>query len=72
MAAVVCGVLSVLFLVFMGSREDLAAKAQTTAAWSRVVPLIRHGTLPSVLPGGEGEAFRWWTGRAGWSRRLGG
>jgi signal transduction histidine kinase len=57
-AALVCVGFSVLFLLFAGGKEADATQARATRAWSRVVPLIRQGPLPSVLPGGEGEAIQ--------------
>src|ERR1700737_3503658 len=57
-AALVCIGVSVLFLLFAGSKEADAAQARATEAWSRVEPLIKHGPLPSVLPGGKGEAIQ--------------
>jgi signal transduction histidine kinase len=57
-AALVCIGVSVLFLLFAGSKESGAARMRATGAWNRVVPLIRQGPLPSVLPGGEGDAIQ--------------
>jgi signal transduction histidine kinase len=54
----VCIGVSVLFLVFVGSQEADAARVRATGAWNRVVPLIRQGPLPSVLPGGEHAAIQ--------------
>jgi signal transduction histidine kinase len=57
-AAVVCIGVSVLFLLYAGSKEADAARVRATGAWSRVVPLIRQGPLPSVLPGGDVQAIQ--------------
>jgi signal transduction histidine kinase len=54
----VCIGVSVLFLVFAGGQEADATQARATGAWDRVVPLIRQGPLPSVLPGSKGEAIQ--------------
>jgi signal transduction histidine kinase len=54
----VCIGVSVLFLLYAGGKEADAALARVTGAWSRVVPLIRQGPLPSVLPGGEVQAIQ--------------
>ncbi|GAA0433778.1 hypothetical protein Acor_08020 [Acrocarpospora corrugata] len=58
LAALVCIGVSVLFLLFAGSKEADKAQAQAIGAWNRVVPLIRQGPLPSVLPASEGEAIQ--------------
>src|SRR5258708_17240654 len=57
-AALVCIGVSVLFLLFAGGKEADAAQARATNAWSRVVPLIRQGPLPSVLPGAKAKAIQ--------------
>jgi signal transduction histidine kinase len=57
-AALVCIGVSVLFLLYAGGKEADAAQARVTGAWDRVVPLIRQGPLPSVLPGGEVRAIQ--------------
>src|SRR5258708_19568987 len=57
-AALVCIGVSVLFLLYAGGKEADAAQARATGAWSRVVPLIRQGPLPPVLPGGEVKAIQ--------------
>jgi signal transduction histidine kinase len=54
----VCIGIGVLFLLYAGGKEADAARARVTGAWSRVVPLIRQGPLPSVLPGGEVQAIQ--------------
>ncbi|MDX6433638.1 MAG: hypothetical protein QOE54_6004, partial [Streptosporangiaceae bacterium] len=53
-----CIGVSVLFLLFAGSKEADASLVRAGGAWNRVVPLIRQGPLPSVLPGGKGEAIQ--------------
>jgi signal transduction histidine kinase len=50
-AALVCIVFSVLFLVFVGSKETGMARHRATMAWNRVLPIIKQGHLPAVLPG---------------------
>ena len=57
-AALVCIGVSVLFLLFAGSKEADAALARATGAWSHVEPLIKQGPLPSVLPSGEVQAIQ--------------
>jgi signal transduction histidine kinase len=57
-AALVCIGVSVLFLLYAGSKEADATQARAAGAWDRVVPLVRQGPLPSVLPGGKGEAIQ--------------
>src|SRR5258708_18811635 len=57
-AVLVCIGVSVLFLLFAGSKESDAARARVSGAWNRVVPLIRQGPLPSVLPGGGVKAIQ--------------
>jgi signal transduction histidine kinase len=57
-AALVCIGVSVLFLLYAGSKESEAARVRATGAWNRVVPLIRQGPLPSVLPGGDVQAIQ--------------
>jgi signal transduction histidine kinase len=54
----VCIGVSVLFLLYASSKEADAARMRNTAAWSRVVPLIRQGPLPSVLPAGKVKAIQ--------------
>jgi signal transduction histidine kinase len=49
-AALVCIGVSVLFLVFVGNQETDLAQAQATAGWDRVLPIIKLGRLPAVLP----------------------
>src|SRR3954447_12962520 len=49
---------SVLFLLFAGNKEADGAQTRVTSAWDRVVPLIREGPLPSVLPQGKVEAIQ--------------
>jgi len=56
--ALVCIGVSVLFLLYAGNKETDAARMRATGAWNRVVPLIRQGPLPSVLPGGEVKAIQ--------------
>jgi signal transduction histidine kinase len=56
--ALVCLGFSALLLVFVGSQEAHAALARDTGAWNRMVPLIRQGLLPPVLPGSEGEVIQ--------------
>jgi signal transduction histidine kinase len=57
-AALVCIGVSVLFLLFAGSKEADRAHVRAGEAWSRVEPLIKQGSLPSVLPGGKGKAIQ--------------
>ncbi|MEU4408843.1 HAMP domain-containing sensor histidine kinase [Streptosporangium sp. NPDC023963] len=57
-AACVCVGVGLLFLLFTGGRETDFAQAHVTDAWNRVVPLIRQGPLPPVLPKGEVEAIQ--------------
>src|SRR6202035_1564962 len=45
-------------LLYAGSKEADAARMRDTGAWSCVVPLIRQGPLPSVLPSGEVKAIQ--------------
>ncbi|GII59738.1 hypothetical protein Pth03_81270 [Planotetraspora thailandica] len=49
-AALVCVGVSLLFLFFAGNKEADSAQSRITGAWDRVVPLIRQGPLPSLLP----------------------
>ncbi|WP_440072174.1 sensor histidine kinase [Streptosporangium sp. OZ121] len=57
-AACVCVGVGLLFLLFAGGREADFAQARVTDAWNLVVPLIRQGPLPPVLPRGEVEAIQ--------------
>jgi signal transduction histidine kinase len=57
-AALVCIGVSVFFLLYAGRNEADAALVRTAEAWNRVLPLIRQGPLPSVLPGDKGEAIQ--------------
>jgi signal transduction histidine kinase len=57
-AALVCIGVSALFLLFAGSKEADRAYVRATGAWNRVVPLIKQGPLPSVLPRGKVEAMQ--------------
>ena len=41
---------SVLFLLFAGSKEADTADMRANAAWNRVIPLVREGSVPPVLP----------------------
>ncbi|WP_393176339.1 sensor histidine kinase [Nonomuraea marmarensis] len=47
-----------LFLLFTGNQEADAAQGQVTEAWNQVVPLIRQGPLPPVLPKADVEAIQ--------------
>jgi signal transduction histidine kinase len=62
-AALVCIGVSVLFLVFVGSKEADAARVRAAGAWNRLVPLIKQGRLLSVLPGGKDDAIQVLDGR---------
>jgi signal transduction histidine kinase len=57
-AALVCIGVSVLFLLFAGSKEADSALFRATGSWSRVESLMKQGRLPPVLPGGKGEAIQ--------------
>jgi signal transduction histidine kinase len=57
-ATLVCIGVSVFFLLYAGRNEADAALVRTAEAWNRVLPLIRQGPLPSVLPGDKGEAIQ--------------
>jgi signal transduction histidine kinase len=48
--ALVCTGVSVLFLLFAGSKEADTADMRANAAWNRVIPLVRESSVPSVLP----------------------
>ncbi|WP_214109174.1 sensor histidine kinase [Acrocarpospora catenulata] len=56
--ALMCLFLSTLFLMYAGSKEADNALAKEIAAFSRVVPLIRQGPLPSVLPDEDDAAIQ--------------
>ncbi|MFF3442646.1 sensor histidine kinase [Streptosporangium sp. NPDC002721] len=58
LAACVCVGVGLLFLLFAGNREAELAQVHVTDAWNRVVPLIRQGPLPPVLPRGDVEAIQ--------------
>ncbi|HXA62641.1 MAG TPA: sensor histidine kinase, partial [Streptosporangiaceae bacterium] len=47
-----------LFLLYAGSKEADAARARVSGAWNRMVPLIRQGPLPPVLPGDGVQAIQ--------------
>ncbi|MFC0557020.1 sensor histidine kinase [Planotetraspora thailandica] len=47
-----------LFLLFAGNQEADGVQSRITGAWDRVVPLIRQGPLPSVLPYGRVAAIQ--------------
>ncbi|MCW2939882.1 MAG: histidine kinase [Actinomycetia bacterium] len=49
-AALVCIGFSVVFLVLVGRQETNMAEDRATAGWDRVLPLIKLGHLPAVLP----------------------
>ncbi|GAA4571694.1 ATP-binding protein [Planotetraspora kaengkrachanensis] len=57
-AVLLCIGVSLLFLLFAGNKEADGAQTRATAAWNRVVPLIRQGPLPSVLQQGKVEAIQ--------------
>ncbi|MCW2942952.1 MAG: hypothetical protein JWN00_5937 [Actinomycetia bacterium] len=57
-AALVCIGVSVLFLLFAGGKEADASLVRAGKAWNRAEALIKQGPLPSVLPGGKGEAIQ--------------
>ncbi|WP_245675027.1 sensor histidine kinase [Herbidospora cretacea] len=46
----VCVGVSLLFLLFAGYKENDSVMAHAIQAWDRVVPLIREGPLPKMLP----------------------
>ncbi|MEV4178342.1 HAMP domain-containing sensor histidine kinase [Nonomuraea sp. NPDC049709] len=50
--------IGVLFLLFTGNKDADAARARVIGSWDRVVPLIRQGYLPSVLPAGKDMAIQ--------------
>ncbi|MGI8329315.1 sensor histidine kinase [Actinomadura scrupuli] len=56
--ALVCLGFSALFLIYVHDVEDGRAIARSTTAWGGVVPLIKQGRLPPVLPSGKGEAIQ--------------
>ncbi|MGI8331410.1 sensor histidine kinase [Actinomadura scrupuli] len=49
-SALVCIGFSVLCLVLVGRHENDGAQARITAGWDRVLPLLKLGRLPAVLP----------------------
>ncbi|MDP9844149.1 sensor histidine kinase [Streptosporangium lutulentum] len=57
-ATLVCVGVSLLFLLFAGGKEAASAQMLATGAWNRVVPLIRQGPLPPVLPDVKGAAIQ--------------
>jgi signal transduction histidine kinase len=57
-AALVCIAFSVLFLAFEGSEEADHAQDRATAGWDRVLPIMRLGHLPAVLPDREDGRFQ--------------
>src|SRR5258708_40183634 len=60
-AALVCIGFSVLCLVLVGSEETNMAQARATSGWDRVLPMIKMGHLPAVLPDrkdGEDQAIQ--------------
>ncbi|GAA2087645.1 sensor histidine kinase [Actinomadura alba] len=57
-AALVCIGFSMLFLVFVGNQESESAETRATAGWDRVLPIIKLGQLPSVLPESRGDAIQ--------------
>ncbi|WP_246059453.1 sensor histidine kinase [Herbidospora galbida] len=56
--ALMCLGLSLLFLMYVGGKEDDNALHQGLMAWSKVEPQIRQGTLPSLLPHDDDEAIQ--------------
>ncbi|MEO3872174.1 HAMP domain-containing sensor histidine kinase [Nonomuraea sp. B12E4] len=55
--ALVCAVVSVLFLMYTGNQAADAAQSRVTEAWNRVVPLVRQGPLPPTLRKGRVEGI---------------
>jgi signal transduction histidine kinase len=56
LAALVCIAASVLCLVLVGRQEADHAQARATAGWDRVLPIMKLGHLPTVLPDrGDGK-----------------
>src|SRR5258708_30992677 len=49
-AALVCIGFSVLCLILVGRQENYDAQARATVGWDRVLPIIKQGHLPAVLP----------------------
>lgn len=56
--ALVGVVVSAVFLLFAGSKEADTADMRASSSWNRVIPLIKQGSLPSVLPRGGVEAIQ--------------
>jgi signal transduction histidine kinase len=54
----VCIAFSLLFLVFVGTQQTDIAQGRVTAGWDRVLPLIKMGRLPAVLPDGKDQAIQ--------------
>jgi signal transduction histidine kinase len=48
----------VVFLVLVGSQENVHAQDRATAGWDRVLPLIKLGRLPAVLPDRKDGKFQ--------------
>src|SRR4051794_12974831 len=57
-AALVCIGFSVVFLVLVGRQDANAALDRATAGWDRVLPLIKLGRLPAVLPDRKDGKFQ--------------
>jgi signal transduction histidine kinase len=57
-AALVCVGVGVLFLAFVGHQESDRAQARIIEGWDRVLPVIKLGHLPAVLPYGKEEAIQ--------------
>ncbi|GIH23339.1 two-component sensor histidine kinase [Acrocarpospora phusangensis] len=54
----VCIAVSFLFLLYVAGKDTDRVEARATEAWNRVVPLIREGPLPSLLPDSQVEAIQ--------------
>ena len=50
LAALLCAVFSMLVLLTAGGQQSRAAQDRATIGWNRVLSLIEHRRLPSVLP----------------------
>jgi signal transduction histidine kinase len=57
-AALVCTAVSVLLLAFVGNQVSDHAKDRTIEGWDRVLPILKLGHLPAVLPDVKDEAIQ--------------
>ncbi|GAA0388384.1 hypothetical protein GCM10009530_44340 [Microbispora corallina] len=58
LAALVCVGVSVLFLLFAGTKAADSALDRSMGTWNRMVPLIKQGPLPPVLRSGRVKAIQ--------------